>query len=311
LKPEKLIKAVNLALKKPYIPSQLSPILLENLPENPGVYIFYGEKKSPLYIGKSINIKDRVLSHFLDDVRSSKELRITQQIVDIETIVTAGELGALFLESHLIKQMLPLYNRMLRVKRELLAMKSIVDNNGYQTIRLETVQTIMQNDLENLIGVFKSKKQAKQLLSELAKKHSLCEKLLGLEKTASACFSYRLGGCKGACLKEELPLKYNMRFIEAFSPLKVKPWPFKGRVVIEERSQTSDQQDFFLINKWCFLGKVITDTNDSQNILENDQTFDTDIYKILLRYLRNPKNQKYIREVSVENQIGQQMFSNV
>ena len=81
---------------------------LDSLPECPGVYIFYGDDGAPLYIGKSINIKERVLSHFGGDIHSPLEMKIAQQVKSIETIKTAGELGALFLESRLVKEMLPL-----------------------------------------------------------------------------------------------------------------------------------------------------------------------------------------------------------
>jgi DNA polymerase-3 subunit epsilon len=76
-----------------------------------------------LYIGKSINIRGRVLSHFADDHRSGKEMRMSQEVADIEAIETSGELSALLLESHLIKERQPLYNRMSRYSRELVFVK--------------------------------------------------------------------------------------------------------------------------------------------------------------------------------------------
>jgi DNA polymerase-3 subunit epsilon len=54
------------------------------------------------------------LSHFNDDLRSSKEMQLSTQVRRIETILTAGELGALIKESALVKELMPLYNRQLR-----------------------------------------------------------------------------------------------------------------------------------------------------------------------------------------------------
>lgn len=91
----------------------------------------------PLYIGKSKNLRERILSHFSADLRSPIEMKISQQIVNIETISTAGELGALFLESQMIKKMLPLYNKKSRHKKELTALKKITNEEGYDTIKIE------------------------------------------------------------------------------------------------------------------------------------------------------------------------------
>ena len=83
-------------------------------------------------------------------------MKISQQIKAIETIPTAGELGALFLESSLIKSMLPLYNRQLRLKRQLVALKNKKDENGFERIRVETVQDTLavEEPLEIRVGFF-------------------------------------------------------------------------------------------------------------------------------------------------------------
>lgn len=116
---EKIKKAYFTVIKKPSLPPLLLKGEIEKLPEAPGVYMFYGDGELPLYIGKSINIYDRVLSHFNSDTDSSRELEISQQVKRIETIKTAGELSALILESELVKKMQPIYNRKLRYSRRL------------------------------------------------------------------------------------------------------------------------------------------------------------------------------------------------
>ena len=88
------------------------------LPEAPGVYLFYGENPLPLYIGKSINLRERVGAHFSQDWRSETDLRLSQEIRRIEHEETAGELGALLREAVLIKSRLPAHNRALRRKAE-------------------------------------------------------------------------------------------------------------------------------------------------------------------------------------------------
>jgi DNA polymerase-3 subunit epsilon len=294
-------KAVSIALKRPSIPLQLKNGILDNLPEQPGVYIMYGSGGAPLYVGKSISIKERVLSHFAADIRSSSEMKIAQQIESIETITTPGELGALILESSMIKKMLPLYNKKLRIKREITAIKKKRNKEGYETIYLEPVETIHPDDIYNdkdgtILGVCNSRRQAKALLAAVAKEYLLCEKLLQLEATNTACFAYRLGLCHGACINAELPLKYNMRFVEAFSKVKIKPWPFKGPIVIEEKNELLGESQFFYIDRWCYLGSITIDNKGSvKKTLEDTILFDADLYKILRSYIYTPKYAKNIR----------------
>lgn len=319
------VNALNVALRRPTIPIKLNFDDLDALPDLPGVYIFYGpqpdfipetaskRKKNgvdklisangtqthlqmPLYIGKSKNIRDRVLSHFSGDIHSPTEMNIAQQVERIETIVTAGELGALFLESQLVKKMLPIYNKMLRVKRELVALRKVTDTNGYETIKMEALHAIAVDDLDSFLGFFRSKKQAKEFLSDMCKEYGLCEKLLGLEKTPTACFGYRLDTCKGACVGDEKPLFYNLRFTTAFYKTKIKPWPFTGPVLIEEKNELTGTIENFLVDKWCYLGSVKTTALDTSTVqVENEYVFDLDMYKILLRFLYKSENMKKVR----------------
>lgn len=302
--PEVLEKTISLALKKPSLPVKLQGTDIASLPEHPGVYTFFGENNTPLYIGKSINLKDRILSHFTSDIHSGKEMKISQQIERIETHVTAGELGALIKEAQMIKTLLPLFNRKLRVKKELVALKVSPDKNGYLTTLLEPITTITPDDLEEsnssrIIGFFNSKKQAKVYLTSICKDYNLCEKLLGLEKSASTCFAYRLEKCLGACDSIEIPLKYNMRFTEAITNFKIKPWPFKGPIIIKEENLLSKKKELFIIDKWCYLGSIRYDEEGNElKEYENQIIFDTDIYKIILSYLRSQSSQKKIHLLS-------------
>ena len=100
------------------MPSQLPADALAHLPEGPGVYRFYGLNPLPLYIGKSINLRERIAAHFSSDYRSANDLRLSAEITRIEIEETAGELGALLRESHLIKTLLPVYNHRLRRRRD-------------------------------------------------------------------------------------------------------------------------------------------------------------------------------------------------
>lgn len=308
----RFVEAVAKTMKKPSLPIKLPMKELEKLPDKPGVYIFYGNtpnenpksdpsanelnsKHVPLYIGKSINIRNRVLSHFSSDIASPTEMKISQQIESIETITTAGELGALFLESRLIKEMLPLYNKRSRIKHELIAIKSQLNQLGYKECYLEPITVISPNNLENFLGFFRSRRQAKAFLADKAKEHRLCEKYLGLEKTSTGCFAYRLGRCKGACVKNEKSEIYNLRLETAMLGTKILPWPFTGSIIIEEEG-IDGKKEYFVIDNWCYVGNVSVDAEGNmKDDRIQDVTFDLDMYKILRQFIRNQSNKKKIR----------------
>lgn len=278
--------AINTALKRPAVPLSISEDILNSLPDTPGVYIFYGKENKILYIGKSVNIRDRVLSHFSNDYLSATDMELSQEVKHIEAIPTAGELGALLLESNLIKKEQPLFNKRLRYARQMTILTKAIDENGYNIVATQTVGEISVETSESVLGVFRSRKQLSDFLYKAASESGLCPKLLGLEKTKKACFSSQLGKCKGACFSKEMPILYNIRFDNAFYKQKIRPWKFNGPIVIKEDSEG------FVVDKWCLLGKIDEDTNIDS--ITNAYSFDLDTYKILSRYIMDKSNKKKI-----------------
>lgn len=298
---ELLEKFVQKALKKPSSPLYLPEGTIEQLPELSGVYVFYGDEGTPLYVGKSVNIKERVMSHFSQDYTASKEMHIAQQVKSIETYVTSGELGALLKEAATIKKLQPLYNRKLRVSRKMILLKKKLTEKGYLELYTEEATTIDPAHTEDILGVFRSKRQAKEFIIKKCKEHTLCEKLLGLEHTKSTCFGYRLDTCKGACINEEIPLKYNIRVMEAFSNNSIKKWPFQSAIAIAEKNELEGTAEYFVIDKWCLLGSF---TQDDDNALQNKDfsyVFDLDTYKILLSFLSKKENWKQIFALQLDS----------
>jgi len=291
---EKLELALKDVLKRPSRPVGLSEKDLEKLPETAGVYVFYGKENTPLYAGKSVNIRNRVLSHFSSDLSHGKELSLSQQVQRVETHITGGELGALLLESVLVKKLQPLYNVKLRQTRKLLLLKREKNPDGYLSATISSQDFIDAGETSSVLGVFKSQKQAKEFLFQKIKENSLCSKIMKLEKMSKSCFSYKLGKCFGACCGKESSLKYNLRFEGAFYETKIKTWPFSGPVSIEEKGLLSRQKEIFIVDKWCLLGHKTWGNirDDTENL---HYAFDLDTYKIISRFLGQPKNLVKVR----------------
>lgn len=279
---KKLIKAFKTAMKRPTLPVSITEEILDSLPQRHGVYIFYNQENAPLYIGKSNNIRERVLSHFANSKMAGVDMRLAQQVSRIEALETAGELGALLLEATLVKKMQPLYNRQLRYAHKLLVIKKEINDKKYHSLSINMLQDVPIESLNQILGIFKSKEELKRFLVSIAKEYNLCPKLLGLEKTNDYCFNYHLKLCFGACSNKEFFVKYNLRFDQAFNSTKIKDWPFKGPIGIKEKSA---KEEVFIIDKWCVLGKL---KNESERIedISREYLFDTDTYKILNRYFK-------------------------
>lgn len=271
------------------LPATLTPAIIDTLHESLGVYIFYDENGAVLYIGKSINIRERVLSHFQNAHRSTQEAKIFQSIASIDAIPTTGELGALLLESQLIKEQQPLLNRQLR-KQERMIVLTRTTKNGYDTVKRKDITHISTNDISQILAVFRTERQMKERLKELTKTHALCPKLLGLEKSSGRCFNSHLDLCKGACTNKELPAAYNMRFTEAFFKTKVRQWPFPGPIAVSEGDQAH------VINHWCYIGKM--DEYSEGIPTHSEFVFDYDNYKILSSFLLKPRAQTKIHVIS-------------
>src|SRR5205823_5666386 len=110
---------------------------------------------------------------------------------------------------------------------------------------------------------------------------------------------YRLGRCKGACLGKEAKIKYNFKFINAFSKHNFKQWPFKKPILIEEKDEVEKIREAFLVDKWCYLGSIKQKDDINLQDLERNLKFDLDIYKILSRFIRKPGNYT-LKEVSLQ-----------
>ena len=285
LNPDQIEHVIRHLLKRPSLPAGLSEDDVNELPESPGVYLFYDKHHTPIYIGKSKNIRERVLSHFNADYRSSKEMKISQNIGSIEYILTAGELGALLEESRLIKKLLPIYNHKLRRHDSLYTIKWS-DN---QPPVITDASTIDASEVNQYFGLFKSKKQARNTLGKLAKEHQLCQKVMGLENGHGPCFAYQLKKCKGACVENESILQHNIRLAQALLPLKNKTWPYPGKIGIREYSKAYRRTDIHIFDRWCYLGVAHNEAELHQLNLfhENDALFDLDTYKILVRFLKD------------------------
>jgi DNA polymerase-3 subunit epsilon len=292
--------AVRAQLKQPSLPPALDRAQIDAIPDAPGVYFFYGDNDAPLYIGKSIHLRSRVLAHFSAGLRSSREMQIARAVRRVEWIRTAGELGALLKEAQLVKTHLPIFNRQLRRTGSLtsIVLNPLEDSTStrvaprsHRTVQLhiEDLAQPLDHSGATRYGLFRSKRAALNTLRTLADTHQLCLQTLGLEpsNTSGACFRHQIQRCAGVCAGKESAIAHDTRLRLALSAMQFVRWPWPGPIGIREQDQITEHEEMHVIDQWCYLGTA-TDDTELQTLLQRRHTsmrFDPDQYKLLVRYL--------------------------
>lgn len=277
--------AANLArqLKTRTLPSNVDAAIIQTLPESPGIYIFEDDSGLPLYVGKSVNIRSRVRSHFVSATSIAKELKMSLQSHNISYVETETEVEALLLESAKVKELSPVFNRKLRRRKTQFVIVKHTNPEGYTTFTIESHDLSQYTNLENIYGVFTTKAQAKERLDSTGRTYQLCPKLLGLEKTTGYCFRYQLGLCKGACGAKELSDQYNTRAEFALQNLKIETWPYPSKIQVMLSATRS-----MIVDQWIPQG-ILDHETDTYAELTN--AFDIDTYKIIRSFIRTHRPQ--------------------
>lgn len=281
--------AINRQLKLPSLPKGLSEADVKAIPGTPGVYRFYGENNVLLYVGKSVNLYQRVMSHFSSDHLSTKEMTIAQSITHLDWTETAGDLGAQLLELKEIKKLNPIYNRRSRASKTLVSIKLEKNAEGFLEARI--CRELDLKHLDQYYGLYRSAQAAQKALVALANTNQVCRKLLGLEKGKGACFGYQTHSCKGACINGESVELYNLRVQIAFHALQLKVWPYEGMIGIKEVHPTASWEQIHVVYNWRHIATVSSESELYSLLSDHNHepvAFDLDSYKLLSKAILNP-----------------------
>ena len=164
---------------------------LEKFSNKLGVYILKDKTDKPIYIGKALNIKGRLKSHFRST--NVKEKSLVSRTSKINTILVESEIEALILEANLIKKFKPIFNT------------SLKDDKDYLYIKIPKepfprVLVARKRDLKNskiYFGPFPSTSSVRTTLRKLRKIFPFRFCRIGQKR---ACLSFHLGLCPGACI---------------------------------------------------------------------------------------------------------------
>ncbi len=285
------------------LPAHLPPQLADELPEGPGVYRCFGENDALLYVGRSNSLRGHVLAQLSDEHAGSRDHKLAGETRRVDWLETAGELGAMLREAQWLRTSRPSYNRRAKAHGDSATLRPGTGGSG--RIEVRRIDALDASDLADSFGVFHSEKDARKALTDIAHARQLCLKVLGVEPGEGSCFAFQVGKCRGACVGKESLLLHGMRVQLALSALKIKRWPFPGRIALRERRPRADgaggsrssstggggwaegerSEDYHVLEQWAYLGTARCAEELAALSGQNAPlAFDVDVYRMLTRY---------------------------
>jgi DNA polymerase-3 subunit epsilon len=281
--PGALAAAVNCAMQLPVQTRGAVAQIAQRVPSEPGVYVFYDNDGAALYVGRSMNLRSRILADLESEGGRHPHLQHLHDAT-LEWTETAGELGAALRELKLLRRLQPRYNRR-RGQSEAWTW----DWSPETGVNLIELTHAMGREREPRYGLFRSRNDAMAALRGIARAHSLCAIGCGLESPPGPCSLNIAGSCRGVCIGAENSALHTARLVSALARLRLPPWPFKGRIAVREADAYRAMSELHVLDRWRYLGSARTDPELAE--LAGSRTlpdFDIDYYRLIARYLAQP-----------------------
>jgi len=249
-KDEFINKSLKKNSKEAILPPHLPKETFDALPEKTGVYYFHDQSGKIIYVGKAINIRNRIYSHFTG--AGSAKLSFTSAIANITYKLCGTELIALLLESDEIKRLYPVYNQAQKSYRENYILTEYYDQKGIRHIMFTKNHKALKP-----LTTFKSFDAAREFMYSFIETYQLCPKYCGMQSAAGACFDYQVKKCKGICAEAESIEQYNERVEAALANFKTS---LETKIIIDE-GRTWNEKSIILIEKGIYKGFGYIDAN--------------------------------------------------
>lgn len=187
---------------------------ISKLPEETGVYYLYDDRGELIYVGKSLNIRQRVQQH-LGSVKTARAGEMRSRVADVSYEITGSELVALLKETEEIKKSKPIFNRLGRRIGNQIGLYHYEDENGYLCLKAKRMSSADGIPLTT----FSTAEESRDFIDRLIDEYNLCQTLCGLYTSGLACFHYEIKKCFGACVDEESADSYNLRVQKAINSI--------------------------------------------------------------------------------------------
>jgi DNA polymerase-3 subunit epsilon len=223
--------------------AHLSSEKLKLLPQKPGVYFFYDNNDQLIYIGKSVNIHNRIIAHLNND-SSARYLEMRNRIADIKYELTGCDLMAQLRESDLIKKHKPFYNRVLKRDGFKFGLYTNYDTHGYLGFEIKKGKIHSEALL-----TFNNQQQARNYISRIGAEYGICYPDNNLHK-GDSCLKYLNGQCLGACIGKVDIDEYNDTFRDVLSSLMFE----EGEFIVQLEGRTDTEIGFILVKDRKYRG---------------------------------------------------------
>ncbi|MFM8591459.1 MAG: exonuclease domain-containing protein [Sphingomonadales bacterium] len=251
----------------------------EQLPPRPGVYYFHNAKGKVIYVGKAINIRYRVNSHFSNDAPSLQKQRWVNYVHGISHTECATPLMASLLESAEIKHRWPRFNAAQKKQEDQFGLHVYEDQRGYLRLIIDKNRKTLP-----LLQRFYLLVDAQARLRKLMREFNLCPTLCFFQDSSQPCEGIKEGYCKGACVKKESVDLYNERVQAACHQLQAEP-----SYAIIDRGLQKNTYSCILVERGLFFGMGYVPNKVAPTHLQTLKEFVT-------RYRDNSYIQRTIRE---------------
>lgn len=286
---------INMGIKESKLPTSISLEQLHKLPEAAGVYYFHDQDGKVIYVGKSIQIKKRVIQHFTEI--SNKSGKMQQRVHDITFQITGSELIAQLLENAEIKRLQPEINRAQRRKSFPFAIYYYFDEGGYIQMKVRKKNKIDAPGTAAILHELPDHHSATNYLRSLTDRYALCMKKTDVDTGPGGCFYHQIGKCAGACLGYEDPDEYNARVRQAVADTQKN---LDEDYIITDQGRHPGETSLILISKGRVLGwgyvdedHQISSITDVIDHIEVRQSMPED-NKFVKHYVRAGKFEKMI-----------------
>lgn len=242
--------------KEQCLPPNVHKTDFEALPPTPGIYYFHDQKGKIIYVGKAVNIKKRVLSHFSNNSGTKQKQNFLRDIYRISCKPCGTELMALITEAIEIKRLWPIHNRSLKRFEFKFGLYVYEDQRNCLRLAID-----VNKKYTTPIYTFHNMLDAQTLLRNLIKEFNLCPKFANIQKNTEACIGVAELYCKGVCENQEEIKNYNLRVKAALNYLKTSQPSF----AIVDDGRTEDEKSCILIDRGHFYGMGFIETTASTN----------------------------------------------
>ena len=255
--------------------------ILDKLPEACGVYYFLNKEQQIIYIGKSVNMYNRAMSHF--NSKESKGKKMLNDLYNVDFVKTGSELVALLHEAQEIKSHKPHYNRMRKADVFTHSIDWFMDDNGI--INFKIVE--YENTVNTLVS-FANYATARQRIEDWINEYALCLRYCHLTSDDAICFNHQIKKCNGICAGEEEITIYNKRAKEIIDSIIFKNEHF----ALIDHGKTPEERSIILVENGHYVGYGYIDRADTFSSLEecralvNKATFYPDADDLIRCFLK-------------------------